>query len=233
MNAKADYTAWKRTTTKIGCVFARLIAAKPSRYGQVVEVVGASKTPALIAGSIEKRVAKHIASPSTSALALLFPFVENLETLAAGLVALKEHAGWHLTTTAMNHPDLGDIVLVALSRDLPFQNNSLPSEALVLGPFNEFAPTRQSPVAALEIFVGQSPMADPKTGTVPTKANLAHIDVSQSLKSVPGHDPVAAMWKKSQVKRLESLGGKEDARAKAKVAFVIGAELAVKLCINP
>jgi hypothetical protein len=230
---KADYTAWKRTTTKIGCVFARLIAAKPSRFGQVVEIVTASKNPSVIAASIEKRVAKHIQLPTSNALVLLFPFIDDLKTLAGGLVALKDNPNWHVSTSALSHPDAGEVVRIALNRDLPFQGGIIPSEALILGPFQEFAPTRRSPVPALEIFVGESPIVDPKTGEVPTKANLAHIDVSQSLKSVPGHDPVAAMWKKSQVKRLESLGGKEDARAKAKVALVVSKALAEELGIAP
>ncbi|HUD50758.1 hypothetical protein [Parvibaculum sp.] len=225
-SARSNYLAWKLKKLDVGCLFARQIANRPQDYGQTIECVAASSTPARIASSIDQRITRLLGSPKTVAAALLFPSIKGLEQLAAGLVALREKADWNLTFTEMNHP-IGDLVAVGITRTLPMGKGTVPSEGLVLGPFVEFPPTRRAPVAAFEIFVGPPLLHDPKTKKPTTKANLAHIDMR-----LPG-DSAQKMWDRSIAGRLKSLGGREDARAKAKVAFVMPASMAKKLGVCP
>lgn len=223
-SAKDGYLDWKRKTPDMGCVFARLIANTPERYGQRVETVGAASTPTRVAGSICSRIDRMLDDPGTSAGTLLFPGLTDLEGLAKALLALHGRPGWTVGTTPLIHPEAGDLVAVSLVRSIPFGETTIPSEALVLGPFAEFAPTRRAPVVALELFVGRPLGADPKTGQPTAKANLAHIEI-------PAPTPAfyARMWERSQAGRLKSLGGVDDVRAKAKVAFVMPLDMAKKL----
>src|SRR5262249_49743225 len=103
-----------------------------------------------------------------------------------------------------------------------------PSEALVLGNFDGFPATRRAPVTALEIFVGVPRAMDPKTGEPSKKANLAHVELV-----LPTSDAAQNMWDKSVEGRLTSLGGVDDVRAKAKVAFVVSSALAESLGCAP
>src|ERR1019366_6806679 len=105
-----------------------------------------------------------------------------------------------------------------LARDVALATGVLvPSEALALGPFDAFPATRMAPVTALEIFVGTPLPLDPKKKTPTTKANLAHVNVTPPLDQTQ----FAKTWTKSEVARLASLGGVDDCRAKARVAFVV------------
>lgn len=109
-----------------------------------------------------------------------------------------------------------------------FGSSSCPSEALVLGPFEEFPPTRRAPCVGFEIYVGEPRPLDPKTNQPTSKANLAHIEMY-----LPTHSAFENMWEKTRVRRLASLGGVDDKRAKAKVSFVISPALADELGCSP
>jgi hypothetical protein len=110
---------------------------------------------------------------------------------------------------------------------LPFGAGQCPSEALVLGPFAGFPNTRKSPLTAIEIFVGEPREFDPKSGAPTTKANVAHMDMGVM------QEAWEIMWEQSVDGRLASLGGINDPRAKAKVAFVVPIALAQKLGFAP
>src|SRR6185437_2235164 len=147
---------------------------------------------------------------------LLFPQIASLEDLAKGLIGLKSRPGWTITLGRLEHPDEGPLVTVGVSRSIPFGSASMASEALVLGPFSVFPPTRRADVLAFEMYVGPPRNLDPKTQQPAIKANLAHM----TLDSLPQR-AIDRMWDQSMTGRLRSLGGQEDRRAKAKVAFVI------------
>jgi hypothetical protein len=104
----------------------------------------------------------------------------------------------------------------------------VPSEALVFGPFQEFPRTRQAPIVAIEIFVGKPREVDPKTKGHVARVNLAHLDVRPSTL-----DAYEKMWDRSMKGRLSSLGGVDDSRAKAKVAFVVPLSMAQNLGFWP
>lgn len=216
MSVKSDYVEWKRKQPDIGCQFAKLIATRPDRYGQAVLVVNASTSANRIAASIAARITALVADASVAAGALLFPNITNIEQLAGGILALADQQHWHVSAKPLVHDQEGDLVAISACRDIPFGDSTLPSEALVLGPFDIFPRTRKAPVAALEIFVGPPRQLDPKTAQVPTKANLAHMDVY-----LPSHRAFTRMWDLSAAGRTRSLDGVDDPRAKAKVTLVV------------
>jgi hypothetical protein len=159
-----------------------------------------------------------------NAAVMLLPDVQTLERVAAIFLALEDQPKWSVSTTPLNETPLGEMLAVHLVREIPFGDTTCPSEALVLGPFDEFPPTRRAPFTALEIYVGEPRKMDPKDETKPTeKANLAHISMH-----LPTHDAFKHMWKQSEEGRAASLGG-TDMRAKAKVSFVLPIVLAQQL----
>lgn len=229
MTATADYLRWRRQAA-VGCVFARMIAARPRAFGQAVEEISGRGVPQRVAAAIAKRVAIFVADGTISATALLLPGISSLKKLTSVALELGSHPGWTVTTTDLQEPRNCGMVAVHVARQIPFGNASCPSEVLVLGPFGAFPPTRRAPMPVMEIFVGEPMPHDPKNHKPTVKANLAHMDVSES-----DLDPqqIDRMWQMSVSGRLRSLGGVEDSRAKAKVAFVIPASLADELGCAP
>jgi hypothetical protein len=223
--AAKTYNDWKRLSMDIGCIFARTIASRPPHYGQAVEVVSASGSPNLIANSIAKRVDRLIAKPMVSSAALILPAITSLDQFLQTVMALKEKPGWDTVLAPLQQSAIGDALSVAVTRQVPISGGQiLPSEVLALGPFDEFPPTRRAPITALELFVGEPPAVDPKSGKQATRLNLAHIDPQ-----LPTTHAFQAMWDRSVAGRLKSLGGQEDTRAKAKVTFVVPVGIAEKL----
>jgi hypothetical protein len=234
MTAAANYLKWKRGSDQVGCKFARLLAANPERFGQRLEVVNGTKA-ATIAGKIDTVIGKFVADPDVAAATILLPALKQLPTLVAVALALEQMSGWHVTRQALTGAPGGTAVGFSVTRKVLLPTgHTIPSEALVLGPFDNFPMTRRAPVTAMELFVGTPPAIDPKSadGSAPTRAYLAHIDVVPPL--------VAAqrdrLWEKSQKIRKASLGlvGKQDdSRAKAKIAFVVPLKLAQSLGCAP
>jgi len=223
MSVESDYLKW-RNEPAIGCMFARMIAREPKRFDQAVERIICDGEPLEIAEEIDHRVTTLIEDQRVAAAVLLFPAITILERLARSLLALNGRPGWGVVAAPLAPPPAADMITVRLSRDIPFGDGTCPSEALVLGPFEEFAPTRRSPICALEMFVGQPRDLDPKTGTPTTKANLAHMSVH-----LPTQQAFERMWNMSMAGRLNSLDGNQDNRAKAKVSFVLPTALAQQL----
>jgi hypothetical protein len=229
MSARADYLKWRRQPA-VGCVFARLMSTRPRDFGQRFEEVSAKSAPSRIAASIAKRMDIFVADKTVSAATLLLPDVITLKRLTTIVLELRAHSKWDVTTTLLEGTSAGDVVAFRVVRHIPFQNATCPSEALALGPFRSFPPTRRAPVTALEVFVGEPMPMDPKTHSATTKANLAHMDLSDTDLEASQID---TMWEMSKVGRLRSLGGSEDDRAKAKVSFVIPLALAQQLGCVP
>lgn len=229
MSAKSEYLDWRKQSA-VGCVFARLMATRPNGFGQRIEVISARGNPVRVAASIAKRVDLLLADKKASIATLLLPDITTLAKLASVALELRAHPHWHVTTTALRGAPIANLVAVHVTRDIPFENTACPSEALMMGPFQEFPPTRRAPITALELFVGPPLPRDPKTHKPTTKANLAHADLTDTeLDSAQ----IDVMWESSRVARLKSLGGREDDRAKAKVSFVIPAVLARRLGCEP
>jgi hypothetical protein len=206
-------------------MFAQMMSAKPSRYGQVVELVPVGD-PATVAGAIARRVDEMVADRTIAAAALLLPEGISLEELTSFALALSGYPHWHVRTSALPTTPAGPMVALHIVREIPFAGGVCPSEALVLGPFNEFPPTRRAPVVAFEIFVGDPPPYD-YYGTPTSKGNLASV----ALPMVKPHT-YSMVWKKSIAGRLASNNG-EDSRAKAKISFVISPALAAKMGCTP
>jgi hypothetical protein len=229
MSARAEYLEWRHGPA-VGCVFARLIANRPGDFGQKVEEIPSGGTPMRVAGTIARRIDRFVSDDAISAAALLMPGISTLEKLTQVAVALRAHPRWLVTFTALEDSRAGDLAAVHISREIPFGAALCPSEALVLGSYPEFPPTRRSPVTALEVYVGAPMPQDPKTHKPTTKANLAHMDLSQGADL--DQPQIDMMWQASIDARLKSLGV-EDSRAKAKVSFIISASLAKQLGCEP
>jgi hypothetical protein len=231
MTVRADYLTW-RYGPAISCVFARLIAKRPRDYGQMVEEIPSRGTPMQIAATIAGRIDRFVSDEALAAAALLMPGITTLEKLTQVALALRTHQGWLVSFSAVEDSRWGDLIAVRMAREIPFGEATLPSEALVLGPFPEFPPTRRSPMPALEIYVGEPMTHDPKTHEPSTKANLAHMDLGPDIEI----GTIEGMWEASGRARLHELNltpGLEDNRAKAKVSFVIPGSLAERLGCTP
>ena len=215
-SAKKEYLDWKHGPP-VACVFARLLAGQPDNFGQHIAVLR-HKSAAGLAKAVDTRVGSLIDDPMVVAATLLLAEVEGFELLVGLAAELNEKPGWNVKRWNVDDTPIGAVVAFGITRSIPFNAGTVPSEALVLGPFVKFPATREAPHTALEIFVGVPPGLDPKTKAAPTKANLAHIDIRPSLMN----DAVfESMWTRSVSARLKSLDGVDDARAKAKVAFTV------------
>lgn len=233
MSAKAEYLEWRRGLP-VGCVFARLMSKRPANFGQVVEEIRGA-APANVAAVIAARVDEFVADEAVVAAAFVLPEITTLRALTEMALALRAHPKWLVRTSRLEPPPNSDLVAVAILRELPLDDESRLSEALVLGEFEVFPPTRRAPVTALELFVGVPLRQDPKTHQPINRVNLAHIDLldADTINVDLAPPAIDSMWAKSKEGRLRSLGGVEDNRAKARVSFVIPASLAHELECAP
>lgn len=223
----AQYLGWRRGRD-VGCAFARLIAIRPSDYLQTVVTVPSSSTPNRIAGNIERRINKFIDDDEVAAAALLLPGLTTLEDLAKVALALENQPLWSVSLSMLPNPTAGEMVAFQIVRQIPFGDGSCPSVVLVLGPFENFPPTRRAPITALEMYVGQPMSHDPQSGAPTTRAHLAHMKLE-----LPNPQSVQTMWESTRTLRRESLGAEDDSRAKANVSFVIPLVLAQNLVCVP
>jgi hypothetical protein len=224
-SAEDRYLGWKRRED-VGCVFARWLSLKPRQHGQRI-VVSNSVIAVDAARDIASTIASFVDDPQAAGATLLFPNVTTLETLVHVAQALRAEPHWQIDVTTLHGTPGGDVLAFRMARSIPFDDKTIPSEALVLGPFDEFPRTRRAPVTALEIFVGNPPAIDYGTKKPPAKANLAHIEIDH-----PDQSFFDSMWDNTKRLREKVLGG-VDMRAKAKVSFVVPIALARKLgCIE-
>lgn len=226
------YLSWKAQKMDIGCAFARVMAVKPDGYGQRAEIVS-GRDPVIVSTAIATQVAAFIAEPDAKACALVFPDLECLQDIVAVAIELGRLPGWIVTRTLLAATPGGDAVAFNITREVPMGTSTCRSEALILGPFDDFPNTRRSPVTAMELFVGSASLLD-VNGKPRTKAHLADVP----FQAFPGHKQVNDKSIKSMLEetgraRLKSLGGKEDQRAKAKVSFAIPVSLAETLGCMP
>jgi hypothetical protein len=227
MSPEARYLKWRRQQPAIGCVFARLIASNPKRYEQQVDRIN-GQDPMRVARRIESIVGPAVASANVSSVVLIFPDLVKLEAVASAMLALNGVPGWKVTWTKLKPPPAMVCVALNIVREIRFGSGTCPSEALVLGPFRSFPPTRRAPVTALEIFVGEPRPMGPLDDTPTQKANLAHIELNLAT-----HAIFMKMWKKSHDARTKSLGDRADNRAKAKVSLVVPTLMARRLGCCP
>jgi hypothetical protein len=227
MSPEEVYLGWRKRR-EVGCVFAQIIARHPDRFEQRIDVISELLPLAALAALIADRIDGMIADGGIAAAAILLPNISTLQDAARTFLALSDQPGWRVTMSSVPGPPSG-VIAIHIVKTIPFGATSCPSEALVLGPFNEFPPTRRSPITALEIYVGEPRPFDPKIpGKPTTKANLAHIEMN-----LPTHAAFEKVWGMSEKGRLASLGGGEDNRAKAKVSLVVPRDLALQLGCLP
>lgn len=220
------YRAWKHKNAAVGCVFARYMAATPHDGGQHAVVVNGSD-PAVLAASIDALVTADVADPNIQGIAMVFPDVTDLEVIARTALALESYAGWHVARRLLAATPAGDVIVFNVVREVRRADGvPVPSEALVLGPFEGFPNTRQAPVAAMEVFVGTPPTHQPN-GSETKKAHLADVRLQ-----LPAAGVFERMWNQSKQARLDSLGFDDD-RARAKVTFVIPFALAQSIGCVP
>lgn len=221
MSPEKEYLKW-RQSPRVGCLFARKIAIKPSQYSQRIFHISTAEAPDRVANKIAGAVNTAIADGGASAVLLLFPALTSLEETARIMLALGSEPEWTVTPRAIPAPPPGYRAL-NIVRAINFGTGSCPSEALVLGSFPDFPPTRRAPITALELFIGEPRPMGPLDDEATTKANLAHMPMH-----LPSHDMFMAMWHGSHDGRSRELGG-ADNRAKAKVSMALPLTMANRL----
>ena len=236
MSAKDDYLAWRRQPF-IGCMFARMMSVNPGDYGQIVTEIPADDSPAAVAAAVAQHIDACVVDAQITAAAIVLPGITTLRDLARMALALGDLPNWGMSTYLMDPPPALPLVVMSLVRQLPFTNNETrPSEVLILGPFPEFPATRRAPMTALEVFVGVPLPQDPKTHDPTTRAQLAHMDLMDRaiVKRDFTQEQVDILWSRSEKGRRESIGGDGgDNRARARVSFVIPVALATELGCAP
>lgn len=221
------YREWKLKRPDVGCVFARYMASRPKEFGQRTLVLP-GKDPAKLAAVIAAQTAAAIEAPEANAVAFVLPEVRSLRTLARIALELSAQPGWAVKARLLKKTPAGKVVALNVVRHIPMGTTTCPSETLMLGPFRVFPKTRRAPVAALEVFVGKPPPYA-KDGTPTQKAHLALVP----MHGLPSASTFETMWRNTEKGRLASLGGKDDHRAKAKVALVMPVSLATALGCMP
>jgi len=220
------YREWKRINFDVGCVFARLMATKPDEYGQRAEVISGAN-PEAVASKIESMVTVFVSDPEVVAAAFVLPTIKSLPAVVRVALALGSKPNWTVSRSILQGTPKGDVVAFNLVRHVPMSATTCPSESLLLGPFKEFPNTRRAPVTALELFVGVPP-THKHDGSPTTKVHLADVPIQ-----FPTAAAFDSMWESTKKARLRSLGGADDARAKAKVTFSIPMSVATKLGCVP
>src|SRR6266851_4655570 len=103
MSAESEYLDWRRQP-HVGCVFARLLAARHKDYPQHIETVPTGRAPDRIAADIAQRIDALVVDPGVTAATLLFPDVESLEHTAKIMLALGTLPQWSVTTNTLQPP---------------------------------------------------------------------------------------------------------------------------------
>jgi len=224
------YRAWKNKNKSVGCVFARLLAVAKSqgRFGYRAEQVEGSNARAL-ATEVDQRVTDGIAAQGVNGLALVLPGVGSLNLLVDVVSELSGKEEWAMERSLLLATPVGEAVAFRISRAIPFEEGTIQSEMLVLGPFpQEFPNTRCAPVTAFEIYVGVPPPPVDFMGTPTKKGHLALIKIDHL-----NQEAIQNLAKETKAIRLESLGGIDDPRAKAKVSFSVPMSVASALGCVP
>jgi hypothetical protein len=153
-SAIEQYREWRKLNRAVGCMFARVMAVNPRLHGQVFEAIPALDTPENVAKIVALRVGALAADKGAAAAALVLPSLTNLEQTARMVLALGNEPMWNVTPSLLENEVVGTLIALRVIRHIPFGETTCPSEALMLGPFDIFAPTRRSPITVIEIFVG-------------------------------------------------------------------------------
>ncbi|MBS0221806.1 MAG: hypothetical protein JSR91_13800 [Proteobacteria bacterium] len=203
-------------------------AANPARYGQRVELLSSTGAPAEVAKAIAAYIDSMLVDPQTQAAAIVMPDLTTLEKTAEVFLALASEPKWNVQRSLVQIDAANSVVAFNISREIPFGAGTCPSEGLVLGPFEDFPATRRAPVTAFEMFVGEPLANDPGSGKPSIKAHLAHMRME-----FPTAKTFDVLWQATIKGRLASLGNVNDVRAKAKISFVIPANLAKAIGCMP
>lgn len=230
---REEYIDWKYYNEAVGCLFARHLAKRPEVDGFRVETIEASASVQRVAKKIETVVADAIGVPEVHSLTIVLPKLGNFRRWIEISELLSEVAGWKLEDVVFTQEEKDKVPFdpeafhyKQLTRLLTRADGAIiPSEALFLGPFEFFPPTRRAPHCALELYVGTPRPTDAITNEPTERANLAHIDARSLTKTT--FEKMAANTKLLRRKSLGISEEQDDLRAKAKVSFafpVVGPE---------
>lgn len=224
-SAKTKYLNWKLKQPEVACLFARLLALRPSDHGVHIVEIQSGSDAARLAKSINEIVSKAIGDADTHALTIIMPNLIDPKPLLEAALILGNDENWNCSIKKVVCEKSGENVTVSLSRWLRRADGVyVPSDVLVLAPFDSMPPTRRAPVAGLELFVGVPPPTDAISGKPTGRANLAHIDAR--LPTQEAFDKMAERTAQNRRTQLSLEEGQEDRRAKAKVSFSINKRLA-------
>ena len=224
-SAKTTYLNWKLKLPDVACLFARLLARRGADDGVLVVEIQSGADAKRLAKSIDDIVSNAVADDDIQSVTIVIPNLSELSTLLRAAIILGNDEKWVCSVKKVVCDKSGEVVTVGLSRWLTRADGvEVPSDVLVMAPFDSMPPTRRAPVAGFEVFVGVPPPTDAISGKPTEKANLAHIDAR-----LPTQESFDKMAERTATNRREQLAlgeGEEDRRAKAKVSFSIDKQTA-------
>ena len=214
----AVYLDWLRRP-QVGCVFAQILARPIHRAGlRTVIVRGASSDGdhSELATQIADLVEDSVNDPKNEALSVLLPEILDIETLARLVWELGKRSKWSFEKDRLWRKTL---VLIGLRVEIAA---GVLAEALGMGPFDIFPPTRQCPITTLEIRTKAEGATWRRILRVHRAAHLAGIPVGHILTKAE----IRVRFKTFTPRlRKRILGGTNDLRAKARVTYSIPAAI--------
>ena len=215
---EAVYLDWLNRP-QVGCVFAQLLARPRNRSGMRTVVARGSSgegDPSELAEQIAQLATESAKDPSTEALSVLMPQIVSLETLAQLVWELGTQPGWAVELEQTWRKATVRIGLrVEIAPDIF-------AEALGMGPFEIFPPTRKCPMTTLEIRTKRIRAKRSQRSEKYLAAHLADIPTKRFL-TPSKHGSLFKDFTPWLRKRI--LGGQEDMRAKAGVTYSIPAAI--------
>lgn len=206
------FDRWVADSAQVGCVFARYLTRTARMEGR--RIIGAQGDTA--AQIIAAETASAETDPDVIRLSIVLPEVSSAADMARLCQALAQAPHWRLD--GIDRPTRDpDHRLFGLRCEMAAKSSGRPVdiEWLAFGPFDEYPPTRQSPVAVLEGFVDPSTLfSDDNDGR--WRAHLALLPTPKLAQI-----QFERMEQATRAARWASIGEAEDHRAKARVTFTV------------
>ena len=194
------------------CEFAVFLSDRRAEFGWETYVLFDSGDGRADAEAVDAVVWPRVEAPEADIASVLLPHVESSERLAELVWHLGQMPHWRLRDEGTeDDPELGQIVRLGLDLDVGLDHWS---EVLGFGPFAALARTRGAPVCELAIRMKPPPRPDKER-----RANMDDIEVP--LKG----SEFGEAWRRTRANRAERLGPEHDKRGKARITFVVDADV--------
>ena len=172
----------------------------------------ADSTPSAMASEILEVTRQSVSDINVESLSVLIPGLTRIEDLTRLIIELLRDGQWSLELERRWRRTL---TILGIRVDL---GDNVHAEVLGMGPFFEFPPTRQCPIATIEIRTNIKRSKWSHLNPSRLAAHLADIPTDHFL-TPPSHRRMFEKWTPALKRRI--LGGQKDLRARAKTTFSI------------